>query len=240
MTSLLVIVIMVKNEEDNIVPTLEPFLSSSIKNFLIYDTGSTDNTIPNAKKFFDDNKLRGVIVNDPFIDFASSRDKALDTCDEQFKDCKFMLMIDAEWYVHNPEGLLAFCEQYANDTDNVYYVDVTNGSNGSSRFDHARLIRINGDAYFIDVVHEYINQINLKHVPSTTYLSYRPKNNSIDRWYRDIGLLLKKYQQSKNITTTNTTPYVWDNNKGRRYNLLLKYDHERPPGLDPRTGKSVV
>jgi hypothetical protein len=223
---------MVKNEEDNIVPTLKPFIASGIKNFLVYDTGSTDNTIPNVKKFFKKYKCRGVVINDPFIDFASSRDKALDAGDEQFKDCKFMLMIDAEWYVHNPGDLLSFCKQYANHTDSVYYIDVTNGA---SRFDHARLIRINGDAYFVDVVHEYINQINMIHVPSTVYLSYRPKHNSIDRWYRDIGLLLKKYQQSKNAITSNTTPYVWDDKKGRRYNLLLKYDHERPPGLDPRT-----
>ena len=233
MTSLLVVVIMVKNEQDNIVPTLEPFLSAKIKNFLVYDTGSTDKTVPNVKKFFKDNKLKGVVVNDPFIDFASSRNKCLDAGDKEFKDCKFMLMIDAEWYIHNPEGLLTFCEEYKNDTASVYNITVTNGP---CEFHHTRLLRINSDAFFMDVVHEYINQVNLKHIPSTTYLSYQPKANSTDRWYRDLGLLLKKYQQSKNKDiVANTSPYVWDKNKGKRYNLLLKSEHERPPGLDPRT-----
>ena len=81
MTSLLVVVIMVKNEEDNIVPTLQPFISAGIKNFLVYDTGSTDKTVPNVKSFFKKYKCREIIKNDPFIDFASSRDKCLDAGD---------------------------------------------------------------------------------------------------------------------------------------------------------------
>ena len=231
MTSLLVIVIMVKNEQDNIVATLEPFLSGGIKNFMVYDTGSTDNTISNVKKFFDDNKLRGVVINDPFIDFASSRDRCLDACDVEFKDCKFMLMIDAEWYIHNPEGLLTHCEQYVNDNSDVHDITVTDGR---SKFNHTRFIRIGGNAFFKDVVHEYMERAKVIYVPSTTYLSYKPKANSTDRWYRDLSLLLRKYQQSKNMIT-NTTPYVWDDNKGKRYNLLLKSEHEKPGGLDPRT-----
>jgi len=233
MTSLLVVVIMVKNEQDNIVPTLQPFISAGIKNFLVYDTGSTDNTIPNVKKFFKKYKCKGVVINDPFIDFATSRNKGLDCTDVEFKDCKFMLMIDAEWYIENPQGLLDFCKDHVNDKDEVYYITVTNGV---AKFQHTRLLRINSDGYFVDVVHEYINQVNLQRVPSTTYLSYKPKANSTDRWYRDLGLLLKKYQQGKDKNIkAKTTPYVWDNNKGRRYNLMLKSEHEKPPGLDPRT-----
>ena len=231
MTSLLVVVIMVKNEQDNIVPTLKPFISAGIKNFLVYDTGSTDNTIPNVKSFFNKYKCRGVIVNDPFIDFASSRNKCLDAGDEKFKDCKFMLMIDAEWYIENPQGLVDFCQQYKDDNLSVYDITVTNGV---SKFSHTRLIRIGGDAFFKDVVHEYMERSKIINIPSTTYLSYRPKANSTERWYRDLSLLLKKYQQSKNFVP-NTTPYVWDDNKGKRYNLLLKSEHEKPAGIDPRT-----
>jgi len=231
MTSLLVVVIMVKNEQDNIVPTLKPFISAGIKNFLVYDTGSNDNTIPNVKSFFNKYKCRGVIVNDPFIDFASSRDKCLDAGDEKFKDCKFMLMIDAEWYIENPQCLVDFCQQYKDDNLSVYDITVTNGV---SKFSHTRLIRIGGDAFFKDVVHEYMERSKIINIPSTTYLSYRPKANSTERWYRDLSLLLRKYQQSKNFVP-NTTPYVWDDNKGKRYNLLLKSEHEKPAGINPRT-----
>jgi len=140
-------------------------------------------------------------------------------------------MIDAEWYIENPQGLVDFCVKYKDDNLDVYDITVTDGV---SKFNHTRLIRIGGNAFFKDVVHEYMERSKIINIPSTTYLSYRPKANSTERWYRDLSLLLRKYQQSKNFIP-NTTPYVWDNNKGKRYNLLLKSEHEKPAGIDPRT-----
>jgi len=49
---LLVVVLMVKNEEDVINATIEPFIKAGIDSYFIFDTGSTDKTVETVKKFF--------------------------------------------------------------------------------------------------------------------------------------------------------------------------------------------
>jgi hypothetical protein len=228
---------MVRNEQDNIVPTMESFIEGGVTKFFIYDTGSTDKTVENAKKWFTDKVLDGSVVIESFVDFATSRNTGLDYGDEKFKDETFMLMIDSEWYMNNLDILLKFCEDNKDDDGKVYYIKVTDGG---AKFDHGRLFRIGTDAHFIDPVHEYIGSgfVSNKRVPSDAYLFYRPKHNSEDRWYRDLSLLLKKYKHEKRAnpaTNEEKEPYIYDNNKGKRQNAYLKYLHEKPPGLDPRT-----
>ena len=233
----LAIVIMVKNEEDTIVPTLKPFIEAGIKNIYIYDTGSTDKTVINAEKYMKQKKCRGVVIRDDFIDFATSRNKALDQAGTYFKDVTFMLMIDAEWYINNPQGLLDFCKQHEKDNGIVYNISVKCGS----IFSHARLFRTKASAFFIGRVHECVEGASLLAVPQSTYLQYAPNTGgnarSKQRWYRDLSLLLREYDEGKETVKTDKKilPYVWDKNKGTRVNMMLKRYHERTELLDPRT-----
>ena len=63
---LLVLLIMVKNEQDAIVPTLETYLSAELTvgkedhediAYVVYDTGSTDETVERARQFFKDRRV---------------------------------------------------------------------------------------------------------------------------------------------------------------------------------------
>ena len=81
---------MVKNEEPMINKTLEPFVKEGINSFLIFDTGSTDNTIKTVEAYFNKNDVKNwFIFQEEFVDFSTSRNRALDLAEEKFPDANF-------------------------------------------------------------------------------------------------------------------------------------------------------
>ena len=155
---------MVKNEADVIQATLQPFLDAGIDSFLILDTGSTDNTISLIRKIFDDYNIgHGYIVEQPFVDFATSRNYALQCAEEQFPTAHFFLMPDAEWYMNNVSGLLEFCRNMLSAEHNSYLIQMRN-SDDSFRFAQQRLLRAHKGLRFVGVVHETPNQGTSMHV----------------------------------------------------------------------------
>ena len=50
------------------------------------------------------------IMEEPFVDFATSRNRALDLAEQIFVNNSFLLMLDAEWYTHNVSELIDFCK----------------------------------------------------------------------------------------------------------------------------------
>src|SRR5262245_29513686 len=106
---LLVTVIMVKNEAGSLEATLQPMVDGGIQHFVVFDTGSTDGTQDIARAFFEKNNIPAAqahIVEEPFIDFSTSRNHALEATEQLFPEATFMLMPDAEWYMHNTAELL--------------------------------------------------------------------------------------------------------------------------------------
>src|SRR3990167_9749906 len=82
---LLVAVGMVRNEAPVMEMTLQPLINAGIKDFLIYDTGSTDKTIPIIRGVFLKNRIRNFVIEQgEFIDFATSRNKALELTELHF------------------------------------------------------------------------------------------------------------------------------------------------------------
>src|ERR1700730_16976578 len=94
--NLLAIVIMVKNEVDVIIPTLQPFIDAGLQSFLVYDTGSTDGTQHMIRDHLQKSGIADAhIIEEPFIDFGTSRNKALDYAEKLFPHTTFLLMLDA-------------------------------------------------------------------------------------------------------------------------------------------------
>lgn len=118
---MLVVLIMAKDEHQVIIPTLETYLSASIKAgkpdskevaYILYDTGSTDGTELLAQKFFEEKKIIHYrIEKEPFINFAESRNRALSIARQAYPQSTFILFPDAEWYMHGFDELLTFCRQ---------------------------------------------------------------------------------------------------------------------------------
>lgn len=196
---IIVVALMVKNEEHVMRATLEPFLKGGIKHFLIYDTGSTDKTVEVTRALFDEYKItQAYVIQEPFIDFAQSRNRALDLFDEKFPHATFVLMIDAEWYIHDVPTLIAFCEQHRYEVQQpVYLLRITNYI---TNFYHARLIRRTAQTRFEGVVHEQLNQPACIKLPDSVYFEYTPSEQgcrqSRDRWERDCRLLLAEHKKN--------------------------------------------
>ena len=195
---LLIVVIMVKNEETVIKPTLEPYVKAGVKAFLVFDTGSTDQTMENAQALFDEyNITQGYIIQEPFIDFATSRNRGLELAEEKFPQGGFMLMPDAEWYMHNVEGLISFCEQHVNDVQSSYMVRIVAPD---LDFGTQRLIRCRSKIRFAGVVHETLEWGTHFKVPNDVFFELRPEERGIEktrkRWIRDKDLLLREYHNN--------------------------------------------
>jgi len=189
---------MIKNEEEAICKTLEPFVEAKFPNFFIYDTGSTDGTIKVVTDFLNLHKCNFIIKQEEFISFGVSRNKSLDYSRDLFPNCKFTLSLDCEWYIKNPQGIIDFCSSLQEPLDECYSVWIQS----NLFFCQYRLFVNKHNARYFGAVHEVVISHKSKGicVPKTTYFLYSPtgKGNqkTANRWYRDISLLLKEYKDN--------------------------------------------
>jgi hypothetical protein len=201
--NLLTIVIMVKDEVDVIIPTLEPFVNAGITNFLVLDTGSTDGTQIKAREYFNECGCEhAYIIEEPFIDFAASRNRALDLAEQIFPNTTFFLMLDAEWYMHNVEELIVFCEHNKNYirpgcTGGSYLIRLLTVQDSINNY-IPRLMRRGKNVRYAGVVHETIQQEASGIAPDSVYFEYAPAQSGRDkskaRCIRDYALLKKSHE----------------------------------------------
>jgi tetratricopeptide (TPR) repeat protein len=195
---LVVIVLMVKNEEQVIEQTLQPYVEAGLQSFLIFDTGSTDATVARTQNYFEQHNIKsGYIEQEPFIDFATSRNRALELAEQKFPDAAFILMPDAEWYMHNVQKLIEFCRAEQNKTESSYLVRI-----GDTAFEFytPRLIRCASHVRFVGAIHEVLNRVTSQKVPTEVYFELRAssagKGKSAQRWRRDVKILQKRYAEN--------------------------------------------
>lgn len=86
--------IMVRNEEDSILKTLNS-CKNYIKKLFILDTGSTDRTIELITNFCDTNSIPLVLKYMEMIDFSTNRNYLLSFTEEQTNDKEFYMILDA-------------------------------------------------------------------------------------------------------------------------------------------------
>ncbi len=195
--SLLVAVLMVKNEEPVMELTLQPLVDAGITDFLIYDTGSTDQTIQVTQDFFIKNNITNFVIEQgDWVDFSTCRNRALELTEEYFPQAIFMLMLDAEWILHNGEQLLSYCQQEKNKEAALYFIKIIGMG---LEFNHARLIRCNSNIKFVGKVHEVPNVLADGQIPADIYFklapSYTGQQKSEKRWLQDKEMLLQEFEQ---------------------------------------------
>lgn len=92
--NLLELVMIVKNAGDEFRYILEQNIPH-IDRWTILDTGSTDNTVQIIRETLSD-RVRGQLFQEPFIDFGTSRNRALELAGEK---CTFVIMLDDTYYI---------------------------------------------------------------------------------------------------------------------------------------------
>ena len=188
----IVLMMMVKNESENIVSTLKPF--SMLKNFLIYDTGSTDNTIEVIKDFLPNSVIIQDIFPSPF-DYSQGRNNCLNYARDRFPNVILGIMIDAEWYITEDDcqKLINFCKSKLNDNDDAYFFSVEKEFLNK----HNKIIRLKNNFQFIGEIHEYYN--GKAFIDSNIIFKWNPTKSSKEKTVKrilenDIPIYLKKIE----------------------------------------------
>jgi len=202
--NLLAVVIMVKNEVDVIIPTLKPFVDAGIQSFLVFDTGSNDGTQQKINAYFKESGiLNAHIIEEPFVDFSTSRNRALDLAEQIFANYTFLIMLDAEWYAYNVDELISFCrihkDYIAPDCTGSCYLTRLFTFQDSINNYVPRLIRRGYNVRYTGPVHESIPDMASGIVPDAFYFEYAPQpcgqEKSKARFTRDYALLKKSHEQ---------------------------------------------
>lgn len=216
----LAVILMVKNEADFMEKTLLPFIQAGVQEYLILDTGSTDETIARTQQLFKNQNIEhGYIVEQPFIDFAASRNYALECAEKLFPHASFFFMIDAEWYTQNVPTLIKFCQAYATEAIDAFKILV---HYKNKEYYVTRILKADKKVRFASVVHEYAQVKTSAKLPQNIYIAWDDSDKgfekSRERWKRDIGLLLKQHQQ--NPDDLRTLYYI-----GQTYSDLKEFDN---------------
>lgn len=186
---LLTLSMIVKDEERTLPRTLasvKPYLDR----WIILDTGSTDRTREIIAR-----ELAGVpgeLFEEPFVDFSTSRNRALELAGEA---TEFVMWLDADDELVNGPALVSFLEReraHRGPDREAYYLRVEMGV----RFDSPRVARARAGWRFRGAVHEVlvhpdrppparrVPDVTLRHLPGAD-----SEARSRARWERDLGLL---------------------------------------------------
>ena len=124
--------------------------------------------------------------------------KALELAEKAFPNAVFMLMPDAEWYMHDVDKLLELCEYEAHKTgDDAPHSYLVNIHSPTLDFYTQRLLRCSAHIRFVGVVHESPPVGSPYKLPRNIYFELSPSRyghqKSQKRWVRDRDLLLKHH-----------------------------------------------
>lgn len=186
---LLAVVLIVKDEEHTIARTLDS-VKPFVDRWLVVDTGSTDRTREIVQQVMEG--VPGSLAEARFVDFATTRNHALELCGE---DTEFVLWLDADDVVEGGDALRKFLERErsARGPDReAYYVKVRAGVT----FDSARVLRSSARWRFRGVVHEVLMREGRDppaHRVASVLVAHDVSEVSAERsrrrWRRDVALL---------------------------------------------------
>ncbi len=148
---------MVKNEEKRICVSLDS-VKDVIKSVVIYDTGSTDNTIPVIREWCEKNKVELRLKEGQFVDFSTSRNVGLAFADT-FEDIDYLLMLDSNDELRSPVELMNICEEFKEKPESGFLLCQEWFFGGSTtKYYNVRLIKPRHNWWYRGVIHEYINR----------------------------------------------------------------------------------
>jgi hypothetical protein len=163
-----------------------------IDQWTILDTGSTDNTIEIIKEELKD--IPGNLYQEPFIDFATSRNRSLELSK---KNCKYTIILDDSYYIHGGEELLKLLKKSKKESFSIKIGDYKNFLKDS--YYSIRIILTEKKLRYKYRVHELINSYNNIYINNDNIFicdikTGEHKNRTFKRYKNDIKLLLLDYK----------------------------------------------
>lgn len=150
--------LMVKNEEKRICVSLDS-VKDIISSVVIYDTGSTDNTIQIIRDWCDRHNLPLRLKEGTFVDFSTSRNVGLEFIDT-FDDIDYVFMLDSNDELKTPLEVMNTCAQFKGDNNHTGFLVCQEWYFGESttKYYNVRLIKPRCNWRYKGVIHEYINR----------------------------------------------------------------------------------
>jgi tetratricopeptide (TPR) repeat protein len=192
---LLSLLMMVKDEAKSLRASFDS-VRGVVDRALILDTGSTDGTQALARELF--TQTPGTLVEEPFVDFATSRNRALELCTGQ---SVFALLLSGDETLTGGASLRAFSGEHRSrqgDAHGAYSIAMRLGS---LQFDSARLVRLDQGWRYVGVVHEVLCKPSAPppsiRVPGCSIvhdLAGRDPERKRQAWLRDLQLLQRAHQ----------------------------------------------
>jgi len=153
---LLALTMMVKNEHLRIHVTLKSVFEPKIVDCVImFDTGSTDNTIEIITDLCKQHNVPLFLKQGSFINFSVSRNELLDFAEGK---SEYLLLMDCNDEVQNGQALINFCQEHLSNTEEEAFMMKQRWWAGGSLtdYDNIRLLRNDCMWRYFGVVHEYV------------------------------------------------------------------------------------
>jgi glycosyltransferase involved in cell wall biosynthesis len=211
------VLMMVKNEKKRLHVSLE-----SIKDFanslIIYDTGSTDETIQILRDFSETSGIPLRLKEGEFIDFSTSRNVSLDFADT-FDDVDYLLLMDTNDELRRGDELRKFAIDMKDNISTGFFVAQEWWSGELNRYYNLRFVKVREGWRYRGSVHEWLK--NTKYgegekepptvkIPIQEIVLYQDRTQDDDksskRYSRDKELLMNEHMS--NPTDTRTIFYL--------------------------------
>src|ERR1700752_372163 len=130
---------MVKNEHKRLGVTLES-VKGIVQSIVLYDTGSTDDTIEIAQIFCNKHNIPLRLKTGEFVDFATSRNISLAFADT-FPEIDYLLLLDTNDELRGGKTLRKYCEMFHNKPNTGFLVCQEWWSGQYDKYYNMRLIK---------------------------------------------------------------------------------------------------
>lgn len=203
----LAVVLMVKNEEKRIEVSLDS-VKNEVDGIILFDTGSSDNTVSVVKKYAKKNNLHLHLIEGVFEDFATSRNKMLEYSNSFLYDYLILFDCNDELRIENEEGsegsrsLKELLEKEKADAflmHQKWYI----GPGYNLNYYNIKIIKPNLGFNYKGSVHEYIETpegANVKKLADNVIIFQdRAADNdgkTFSRWEKDAVLLQKDLKKN--------------------------------------------
>ena len=138
---------MIVKNESKVITRLFDSVVSIVDYYCICDTGSTDDTKEIITEYFKGKNIPGIIVEEPFKDFAYSRNFALNSCKDAPTD--YILLVDADMILEIGADFNKSC--LTKDMYTLYQ------GNRDFYYKNVRIVKNNGSFKYVGVTHEYVS-----------------------------------------------------------------------------------
>lgn len=204
-------IMMVKNEHARIMTTLKTIVGVC-KSLIVYDTGSTDDTVELIKKFVNDNNIRLNLIEGTFVDFSTSRNVLLDYCDK-FDEVDYLLLLDCNDELRGGDLLLKEAKKHKDSPVTAFLVHQEWWSGEFINYYNVRLVKPRNGWRYKGVVHEFMTRekdsvVDVRLDEKVVLFQDRTADDdkSAKRFKRDKVLLLAEHE--KNPKDTRTVHYL--------------------------------